>query len=67
MTTVAEIIAAIETLTDPEREGLRKFFVDHEDDAWDRQMKDDARTGKLDAWLAQVDAAIDRGETTEMR
>lgn len=49
MSTVAEIMAAIDQLSPQERCELEAVLHPFEDDDWDRQMKRDAAAGKFDA------------------
>jgi len=65
MSTVEEIKRAVEKLSLEERAEFAKWFNGWEDDDWDRQMQEDARSGKLDKLLDQVDADIDAGRVTE--
>jgi len=59
MTTVTEIKAAIESLSPREYCELMSMLHPTVDDDWDRQMKDDAATGRLDQLTEQsrADAA----------
>ena len=59
-----EIKAAIEKLSPSERAEL-DTFLQEADDAWDRQMRADAKAGKLDCLIAKVDAHIDAGNLRE--
>ena len=65
MSTVEEIKKAVEKLSLEERAELAKWFNGWEDDDWDRQMQEDARTGKFDKLLSDVDADIDAGRVTD--
>ena len=47
MSTVIEIREAISKLSTEERAELVAALLNAEDDAWDRQMQDDARAGKF--------------------
>ena len=58
MSTVEEIKAAIEKLSLEQRAELARWFHGWKDDPWDRQMSRDARSGKLDKLLKEVDADI---------
>ena len=49
MSTVAQIKAAIDQLSLPERCELEAWLHPFEDDAWDEQMKRDAAAGKFEA------------------
>jgi len=64
MSTVEEIIAAIDRLSPSEREKL-DAFLDREWDAWDRQIEADFDSGKLDALLKEVDGEIAAGRVEE--
>ena len=61
MRTVEEIKLAVEKLSLEERAEFAKWFNGWEDDDWDRQIQSDARSGKLDKLLAEVDADIEAG------
>jgi hypothetical protein len=58
MSTVAEIKAAIPSLSLAERAEVARCLNDWQDDAWDGQMKRDLAAGKLDKLLAKVDQDI---------
>jgi len=65
MSTVDEIKAAIEKLSEKERREIARFASGWEDDAWDRQIQQDFDTGKLDALLKEVDDDIAKGRLEE--
>ena len=56
MTTVTEIKAAIESLSPREYCELMAMLHPTADDDWDRQMKDDAASGRLDQLMEQARA-----------
>lgn len=60
---VGAIKHAIHELSLEERAQLAVWFYQWEDDHWDRQMKQDAASGKLDKWLTEVDEEITRAVT----
>ena len=60
MNTVAEIKAAIPSLTLAERAEVARCLNQWQDDEWDEQMKRDIAAGKLDKLLAKVDDDIAR-------
>jgi hypothetical protein len=66
MSTVEEIKAAIAALTLEERAEVARALYDWEDDDWDRQMKADAASGKLDKLLKTVDQEIEAGNFREL-
>ena len=66
MTTVQEIKLAIEKLSLSERAELEKLLHGWEDDAWDRQMIADVKSGKLDRLIEKVDANIDAGNLRDL-
>ena len=57
MSTVAEIKAAIPSLTLAEREDVARFLHEFTDDVWDRQMAADAEPGgKLHRLMERAEA-----------
>jgi hypothetical protein len=66
MSTVAEIIAAIPSLTLEERAEVARHLNNWQDDDWDAQMKRDAAAGKFDAMNREADAAQATGKTVPM-
>jgi hypothetical protein len=64
MSTVEEIKAAIDRLSEAERAKL-EAMLDRENDEWDRQMMADAKSGKLDKLIAEADADIEAGNLRE--
>ena len=62
MSTVAEIKAAIPTLTHEERAEIARYLHDLDDDDWDRQMAEDAKPGgKLHRLMEQAEAEAKAG------
>ena len=62
MSTVAEIIDAVKHLNEEDKgEFLDKLREIDFDDAWDRQMAADAKAGRLDFLLKELDADIAEG------
>jgi hypothetical protein len=66
MNTVAEIKAAIPSLTLVERAEVAACLNRWQDDAWDQQMKSDLASGTLDQLLAKVDADIAQGRLNDL-
>ena len=63
MSTVAEIKAAIATLTLEERAEVARSLYGWEDDDWDRQMAEDAKPGgKLYRLMQQSEAEAKAGK-----
>jgi hypothetical protein len=65
MSTVEEIKAAIEKLSEAERREVARFAGGWKDDAWDRQIQRDYDAGKLGALLKKVDEDIAAGRLEE--
>ena len=63
MSTVEEIKTAIGKLSLEERAELASELCGWDDDDWDRQMKSDAASGKLDSLNREADAAHKAGQT----
>ena len=66
MSTVEQIKAAINQLSLEERAELAGWLHGWADDEWDRQMRRDAESGRLDKLVAEVDAEIDAGRLRDM-
>jgi len=64
---LAEIKAAVTELTPQELAELAEFLRTQDSLAWDREIEQDfSPGGKHHGLLAQIDAAIDAGETTPL-
>jgi hypothetical protein len=64
VSTVAEIIDAVKKLPEAEKgKFLEQLSEIDFDDAWDRQIDADAKTGRLDHLIAQAEADIAAGRT----
>lgn len=66
MTTLDEIKAAIEKLTFEERAQLARWIHGWSDDDWDREMIADAKNGKLDRFIAEVDEQIEKDQLLDL-
>lgn len=64
--TLEEIKASIAHLTLEERAEVARCLHEWSDDDWDRQMKNDLASGKLDALLGKVDADIEHGKLLDL-
>ena len=65
MSTVEEIVAAIEKLSLEERGELERRLHGWVDDEWDQQMVRDIEAGKLDKLLNQVRQDVQAGRLEE--
>ena len=65
MTTIQEILAAIDKLSLSERAELERRLHGWTDDSWDEQIKRDFDTGKLDHLLRDIRDDIRNGLVTE--
>ena len=63
---VQEIKAAVQHLTLEERAEVAACLHSWNDDEWDKQMKRDLASGKLDKILARVDADIAANKLRDM-
>lgn len=61
MTSVAEIKQAILELTEEEYAEMVDWFYSLEEEEWDRQIEEDATSGKLDFFKAEVEEAVQNG------
>jgi len=61
--TIAEIQTEITRLSQPERRELADWLAEIEADAWDAQIEEDIKAGRLDHLIAQAEADITAGKT----
>jgi hypothetical protein len=54
MSTVQDIESAIAKLSRDDLAALRAWFAEFAADAWDRQIEEDARSGRLDAFYQSL-------------
>ena len=59
MKTLSDIEKAIKELPTEEARKLADWLDRYLDDAWDRQMQNDLKTGKLDNFIAKVESDIE--------
>jgi len=63
MRSVSEIQAEIEKLSREEQLELERWFAEMQADAWDAQIEEDIKAGRLDHLIAQAEADIAAGRT----
>ena len=61
MSTVAEIQQAITRLSAAEQRQLARWFEEALEDAWDAQIEEDVKAGRLNDLIAQAEADIAAG------
>jgi hypothetical protein len=66
MASVVEIERAIAALPLDELAELRAWFEEYEAAAWDRQLEEDARSGKLDALADEAIEDYRKGRCKEL-
>jgi hypothetical protein len=66
MTKVESLEKEVEKLTREELAAFRDWFIEHDWQAWDRQLEEDVAAGKLDKLAAEALAEFERGETREL-
>ncbi|MGZ5432252.1 MAG: hypothetical protein ACXW5U_02710 [Thermoanaerobaculia bacterium] len=66
MTKVESLEKEVEKLTPEELAAFRAWFIEHDWQAWDRQLEEDVAAGKLDKLAAEALAEFERGETREL-
>jgi hypothetical protein len=66
MKTRLEIQAAIAQLPEAEVRQLAQWLENYLEDAWDKQMKEDLASGKLDKLIAKAEADIDSNRFIEI-
>lgn len=63
MRSVTEIQAEIQKLSPSEQRQLAEWFAEIQADAWDAQIEEDVKAGRLDHLIAQAEADIAAGRT----
>lgn len=66
MTKVEAIEREVEQFNRAELSAFRAWFFEHDWQAWDRELEEDAAAGRLDVLGAEALAEYERGETTEL-
>lgn len=66
MTKVELIEREVEELSPDELAVFRAWFVEHDWQAWDRELERDVAEGRLDKFADEALAELERGETTEL-
>ena len=66
MTRVEAIRDQINSLSPSELAELRQWMAEQESDAWDRQIEQDAKSGKLDKLFAKARADHAEGKSTKL-
>ena len=61
MSTVSEIQEAITRLSAAEQRQLARWFEEALEDAWDNQIEEDIKAGRLNDLIAQAEADIAAG------
>ena len=67
MTTADEIKQAVLSLPEVEYAKIMDWLHELAEEAWDRQIEEDARAGKLDALAAEALEAQARGELKDLK
>ena len=66
MTTVAEIAGAVKRLPKKDLARFRRWFVEYDAAAWNKQFESDVATGKLDAFAREALREHKAGRTTNL-
>ena len=63
---VQELESAVSRLAPEEFAHFQAWFEEFAADAWDRQIEEDTRAGKLDHLISQADAEFEAGRCTAL-
>jgi len=63
MTKIEAIEREVEKLSPEELAAFRVWFIEHDWQAWDRELEADVAAGRLDRFAAEALAEVERGET----
>ena len=64
--TLNDLENAVTGLSSDELAHFRAWFIEFDADAWDRQLEEDAKNGRLDALADEAIRAHRAGKTTEL-
>ena len=64
--TLNDLENAVTGLSSDELARFRTWFIEFDADAWDRQLEEDAKNGRLDALADEAIRAHRAGKTTEL-
>lgn len=64
--TLNDLENAVTSLSADELARFRAWFMEYDAEAWDRQIEDDVKNGKLDALADEALRAHRAGKTTEL-
>ena len=59
--TITELEQAVTQLSEQELSHFRAWFDEYFAEMWDKQIEEDAKAGRLDHIIAEVDAEYDAG------
>ena len=65
MGTAKEIEDAVSRLSGPELAAFRTWFLEFDSAAWDRQIEEDAASGRLDALADEASRDLSAGRCTD--
>ena len=57
--TITELEQAVTQLSEQELDRFRAWFDEYYAELWDKQIEEDAKSGRLDKIIAEVDAEYD--------
>ncbi len=66
MRTATELQQAIMELSETEYAQFRRWFDEYDSDEWDRQIKEDAKAGRLDGLAAEAWEAKQQGTLRDL-
>ncbi|NTW35403.1 MAG: hypothetical protein HGB17_04615 [Syntrophobacteraceae bacterium] len=64
--TVESVEREVQTRSPPELAAFREWFANFDAATWERQIEDDARSGKLDTMADAALAKLEAGKCTEL-
>jgi hypothetical protein len=66
VSTIREIEAAVKKLSGDDLSAFRKWFAEFDAKAWDRQLEEDVRAGRLDNLAEEALQDLRQGRTTKL-
>lgn len=66
MSTIEEIESAVSKLAPSDYEKFRQWLADYHNQKWDKEMEEDARSGRLDALAKEALDDLKNGRCTNL-
>lgn len=66
MSTINEVVKAVQELSPEELEAFRVWFVEFDQAAWDQELEHDVKSGRLDAFAKEALEDLNKDRCSEL-